>query len=112
MKEKESRSHEIHLRLNNEEYRALEINREKCGLPQQTYLRKLCLGIQPKEQPTVDFFRVLRKLQQIANDLHTIALVANKDCWMDTDLYWENVKQLEKQMQELREQILLSERMM
>ena len=34
-----TRPHEIHLRLDEEEFRALEANRKKCNQPQQTYLR-------------------------------------------------------------------------
>ena len=41
MGEYKARPHEIHLRLSEEEYRALEKNRAKCRLPQQTYLRKI-----------------------------------------------------------------------
>ncbi|MBQ6360424.1 MAG: hypothetical protein IJJ25_04700 [Lachnospiraceae bacterium] len=107
MGEYKARPHEVHLRLSEEEYRALEKNRAKCRLPQQAYLRKLCLDVQPKEQPPVDFFRVLKELQRIGNSLNQIAAVANRDRWMDADLYWENVKQLQNQMQDLFNQILL-----
>ena len=51
-----TRPHEIHLRLNEEEYQALETNRKKCNLPQQTYLRKLCHGIRPKEFPPAEYW--------------------------------------------------------
>ena len=105
-----SRPHEVHLRLNNEEYAALERNREKCGLTQQTYLRKMCVGIQPREQPPVDYFRVLNALRQIGINLNQIAMVAHTERWMNEELYWENVKQLESQMQDLRNQILFQER--
>ena len=107
MGEYKARPHEVHLRLSEEEYRALEKNRAKCRLPQQAYLRKLCLDVQPKELPPVDFFRVLKELQRIGNSLNQIATVANRDRWMDADLYWENVKQLQNQMQDLFNQILL-----
>lgn len=100
-----TRPHEVHLRLSEEEYQALEKNRAKCRLTQQTYLRKMCLYVQPKEQPPVDFFRVLKDLQRIGNNLNQIAAVAHKDHWMDADLYWENVKQLQQTVNRLMEQI-------
>ena len=74
-----ARPHEVHLRLSEKEYRALEKNRAKCRLSQQTYLRKMCLGVQPKGQPPIDFFRVLKELQRIGNNLNQIAAVANRD---------------------------------
>ncbi len=49
MRNNSTRPHEVHLRLSEEEYRALEKNRAKCRLTQQTYLRKLCEGIRPRE---------------------------------------------------------------
>lgn len=106
MRNNSTRPHEVHLRLNEEEYRALEKNRAKCRLTQQAYLRKLCLDVQPKEQPPVDFFRVLKELQRIGNNFNQIAAVAHKDHWMDAELYWENAKQLQRQMQDLFDQIL------
>ena len=53
MGKSKTRPHEIHLRLDEEEYQALETNRKKCNLPQQTYLRKLCHGIRPNEFPPI-----------------------------------------------------------
>ena len=100
-----TRPHEVHLRLNEEEYRALEKNRAKCRLTQQAYLRMMCEDIQPKEQPHLDFFRVLNELRRIGNNLNQIAAVAHKDRWMDADLYWENAKQLQQTVSSLMEQI-------
>ena len=105
METHKARPHEIHLRLSEEEYRALEKNRAKCGLPQQTYLRKMCLEVQPKEQPPIDFYRVLKELQRIGINMNQIAAVANRDRWMDADLYWENVEQLEKLASDLLHEI-------
>ena len=106
MSEYKARPHEVHLRLSEEEYRALEKKRAKCRLPQQTYLRKLCMEIQPKEQPPVDFFRANSALQSIKGELHTIAMIARQDGWMDADLYWENFKRIENEIEEIRKQIL------
>ena len=105
MEKYKARPHEVHLRLSEEEYRALEKNRAKCGLPQQTYLRKLCLEVQPKEQPPMDFYRVLKELRRIGINMNQIAVVANREGWIDEDLYWENVKQLENLASDLLHEI-------
>ena len=55
--ERRTRKHEVHLRLNDEEYKALERNRAKCKLPQQTYLRKLVMNVQPIEHPRLNSSR-------------------------------------------------------
>ena len=69
-----TRPHEIHLRLNEEEYQAMEGNRKKCNLPQQTYLRKLCHGIRPKEFPPAEYWEVHKLLRQMNLTLTGIAL--------------------------------------
>ena len=107
MEKYKARPHEVHLRLSEEEYRALENNRAKCRLSQQTYLRKMCLNEQPKEQPPVAYFRVQNELEAIRYEMHRIAVVAESQGWMDQNLYWQNLKQLEKQMDDLFRQIFL-----
>ena len=67
MGEYKARPHEIHLRLSEEEYRALEKNRAKCRLPQQTYLRKMCLDVQPKEQQAASCSDTWAKRMRVHN---------------------------------------------
>ena len=55
MGKSKTKPHEIHLRLDEEEFQALESNRKKCHLPQQTYLRHLITGVQPREFPPAEY---------------------------------------------------------
>ena len=96
MNKSRTRTHDIHLQLDDKEYAALERNRAKCSLSQQNYLRKLVLNKAPKETPPVEFFEVLRSLQQINNNMNQIAVVANHKGFIDTAAYWENVRWLQK----------------
>lgn len=107
--EKRQRKHEIHLRLNEKEYAALERNRKKCGLTQQTYLRKMCQKIQPRKQPPAEFFQVLGALNRIEIVLNEIAVTAESIGHIDADFYRENVNRLEQEMTELRNRILFEE---
>ena len=59
MGKSKTRPYEIHLRLNEEEYQALETNRKKCHLPQQTYLRKLGKEEKPGEFPPAEYMQIL-----------------------------------------------------
>ena len=104
--EKRQRTHEIHLRLNEKEYAALERNRKKCGLTQQTYLRKMCMEIRPRKQPPAKFFQVLGALNRIEIALNEIAFAAKSSGKFDADFYRENVNRLEQEMTELRNRIL------
>jgi hypothetical protein len=96
MEKHRTRKHEVHLRLNDQEYKALEKNRAKCKLSQQTYLRMLVLNIQPKEHPPVEFLEVLKNLSQINNNLNQVALKANLNGYVDKQNYYDNVDWLYK----------------
>ena len=69
MGKSKTRPHEIHLRLDEEEYQALETNRKKCHLPQQTYLRKLIKGVQPEEFPPAEYMQMLHEIQVVGHEL-------------------------------------------
>ena len=96
-----ARPHEVHLRLSEKEYRALEKNRAKCRLSQQTYLRKMCLNEKPKEQPPVEFFQLLNNLDKIKDELYRIAVIAEKIGLIDQTMYWQNIKKLDNQISDL-----------
>ena len=104
MGKSKTRPHEIHLRLDEEEDRALEANRKKCNLPQQTYLRKLCCGIRPKEFPPAEYMTVMKDVQIIGNNLLSIALQARSNGWLDTERYWAEVDHFRKSFGEFLRQ--------
>ena len=91
-----TRTHEIHLRLNEREYRALTRNAKKCGLTQQAYLRMMCLNKQPTERPPMDLIDVLRSVQQINNNMNQIAMKANATGMVDGTAYWKNISWLQE----------------
>ena len=97
MGKSKTRPHEIHLRLDEEEYQALETNRKKCNLPQQTYLRKLCKGIQPEEFPPAEYMQMLREIQVVGHQLHMNALWADSSGLPDSKRYWETVDRFQEQ---------------
>ena len=104
MGKSKTRPHEIHLRLDEEEYQALEANRKKCNLPQQTYLRKLCCGIRPNEFPPAEYMQVMRDVQIIGNKLMSIALQARSNGWLDAERYWLEVEHFRKSFGEFLRQ--------
>ena len=91
-----TRTHEIHLRLNEQEYRALTRNAKKCGLSQQAYLRMMCLNKQPTERPPMELIDILRNVQQINNNMNQIAVKANATGIVDGMAYWKNVSWLKE----------------
>ena len=85
--DKRHRTHEVHLRLNDKEYEALERNRRKCKLTQQGYLRFMCKNVVPREAPQADFFTCLRQLQHIGINLNQLTMVANRNDFFHSEEY-------------------------
>ena len=96
-----TRPHEIHLRLNEEEYQTLETNRKKCNLPQQTYLRKLCCGIRPNEFPPVAYFEILKLLGEINCNLTHLALRTKSGEAINAEMFWKSRDLIEVAVHEL-----------
>ena len=109
MGEYRTRTHKICLRLSDKEYEALESNREKCGLTQQAYLRKMCLNVRPNEQPPMEFFDVLNELSGISVAMVQMAFAADRNRLIDREAYWESVKRVNEQINVLLHQVLLRE---
>ena len=109
MGEYRTRTHKICLRLSDKEYEALESNREKCGLTQQAYLRKMCLNVRPNEQPPMEFFDVLNELSNISIAMAQMAFAADRNRLVGREAYWESVKHVNEQINVLLHQVLLRE---
>jgi len=79
----------------------LERSAKKCGLTKQAYVRMLLHNIAPREQPPADFYKVLKALNQINNNLNQIALKANALNFINVEDYRRNVSDLQKVTAEL-----------
>ena len=97
MGKSKTKPHEIHLRLDEEEYQALESNRKKCHLPQQTYLRHLITGVQPREFPPAEYMQMLDEIQVVGHQLHMNAFRADTHELPDSKRYWEAVDRFQEQ---------------
>lgn len=99
------RTREVMLWLNDDEYNTLRKNVEKTGLSMQAYLRKVINGVQPKSLPPMEFFEILTELRRIGINMNQIALKANSIGFVDTNEYWANMKELEKIISELKNEV-------
>lgn len=82
-----NRKHEVHLRLNDQEYKALMKNAAKCNMPQQTYLRHMCMATEPREAPSADFHKCVDELRRIGTNINQIAMLANRNGYIDRKEY-------------------------
>lgn len=90
------RKNQILFRVTDKELEQININVKKCGLSREAYLRKVSLGITPKELPTMDFLNIIYQLRMIGNNIHQIAVKANTLNFIDAPLYRKNYEELQE----------------
>ena len=95
---KRTRTHEIHLRLNDKEYATLKRNSAKCGLTQQSYIRQIIEDVVPRESPSADFWTLYQELRHMTSDLHNIAWKAYETGTVDWSTYWNQNKKVEEEL--------------
>ena len=88
------RNNAIKLRLDDDELRYLNDSVKRSCLNRESYLRALIKGRPLIERPPMDLIETLRGIQQIQNNLHTIAFEAHRQGKIDEAAYWENVQSL------------------
>ena len=59
--------------LNENENKMLKEKSKKTGLSEAEYLRCLIEGYNPKEKPDEEFYKIMRNLRAIGNNLNQIA---------------------------------------
>jgi len=80
--------------LNDQEYRQLQRNIERTGLSQEAYLRKLILGIQPKDSPPLEYNQLITSLSAIGNNLNQIAVMMHSMGLFENEKYETNYQKL------------------
>lgn len=100
------RSHDLHLRLNDDELEKLNVAVLKAGLSREAYLRKLIAGQQPKELPPPDFRPMMRQLYYCGNNLNQIARKAHALNMIDAQRYEETVSLFREAVKEINNAIL------
>ena len=85
------RNHDLHLRLNDEEFDKLSNLVNTSGLSREAYLRQIISGLQPRNQPPRDFHLMMRQLYHCGNNLNQIARKAHALDAIDAQKYDEAV---------------------
>lgn len=101
-----TRNHDLHLRLNDDEYNKLCRLVSKSGLSREAYLRQLIAGLQSRDLPPPDFRPMMRQLYNCGNSLNQIARKAHALNVIDVQKYDEAVSMFHTAVQELNRAIL------
>lgn len=82
-----NRNVQIIVRMNEKEAAHLRKQVKRTGLSMSAYIRFLCNGYAPKENPPVAFHDMMRALYQIGNNMNQIAARANATGFIDAAEY-------------------------
>lgn len=102
------RTHDIKIRLNDEEFEYLDTLVKKTGLSRESYIRDLINLVVPNEMPSEEFIETIKQLRRIGNNLNQIAMAANRNKWVNLVEYRSNVVKLQKEILGIKE--IISER--
>lgn len=89
----------ISVKFNDDELDHIDKMAFKTCRKRSTYIRETSLGYTPKEKPPEDFYKVLKQLRYLNNNLNQITVKAHS-------LGIINEKDYDKQMQMIRELVL------
>ena len=103
----EKRSVEIKLRLNEKEFESLDKRVKKSGLSRENYLRHLLRNLIPTDQPSPDYFSMMRALNAIGNNMNQVAQKAHVLNVIDVQRYEENVTALDRAIIEITNAVML-----
>lgn len=105
-----TRNHDKHIRLSDEEYATLRNDAKRTGLSDERYIRSLILGYAPKEQPSADYFGMMRELNAIGNSINQIAARANTTGFFLAKEYEKYNVDLHKAILRIEAAVMLPER--
>ena len=102
-----NRNRSFVIRLNDEEFQALEEKRKKSGYPREVFLRKLIADGTVREAPSVDYPKLLLSLSRIGNNLNQITAIANTIHYIDPQSLEETTGDLKHILKEIHRSFLI-----
>jgi hypothetical protein len=102
-----NRNRSFVIRLNDEEFQALEEKRRRSGYPREVFLRKLIADGIVREAPSVDYPKLLLSLSRIGNNLNQITATANTIHYIDPKALEEATRDLKHILKEIHRSFLI-----
>ena len=93
--------------LNENEAASLKEKSDMCGLPEATVLRMLITGFHPKPKPDEEFYRDMRVLYAVSNNLNQLAVRSHTYDYIDTDELQDILKELSSFINDIQKKYLV-----
>jgi hypothetical protein len=81
----------------------------KAGLPKTSYIRHLINGLSPKEAPPADYYKMMRELYAMGNNLNQLAAVAHTLGWVQSERLNAAVEALSQLVLSITHEMMLPE---
>ena len=94
-----------HLRLSEDDASKLDKAVKESGLSRAAYIRSLIRNLIPIAKPPPDYFKMMRELHSIGNNLNQIAARANATGDIDAARYERNVAELRRVTSKITEAV-------
>lgn len=96
----------FHIRFTEQEYERLCKYSARAGLPKTTYIRHMINGQAPHDKPPADYFRMMKEVYRVGNNLNQLASMAHKFGSFHAQKLDEAVKQLDKLILDITDEII------
>lgn len=88
------RKHEIKVRMDDEEFEALNDCVRASGCSREQYLRTIAKGMRPVAVPPLDYFNLIREIRRVGYNMRQIAVKAHSLGLVDAPEYRKNANQI------------------
>ena len=95
------RNNEVHLRLNDAEYRKLDYLSHTGGISFNAVIRKLIMDKEIRQRPNIDFLALLTAIDRLGNNINQIAKKAN----MNNAVSYADMKEVSSIMRKIRSEM-------
>jgi len=103
----QKRTIQILFRLNEREADHLYDLVEKSGHSREAFLRAIIEGYQLCEKPDPEFYKAMREISTIGNNVNQLAAKANTLGFTDVQMFTDEVKNLQQLQLDIRKQFLI-----
>lgn len=97
-----SRTHKKQFWFNDIEESTLKEKSSLAGMNESDFIRSLVLGYELKAKPDVEFYKSIKLLRSISNNLNQIAIKAHSLNFIDELSYRKEVEQMDKLIDNLK----------
>ena len=105
-----ARNEQINIRLSPRELKRLDSHASRSRLTRSAYLRHLINGVQPKEAPPTDYYRMMREIHALGSNLNQLAYWANCTGEMEVVRIEAAIKELRQSIKDITIAIVMPEK--